>query len=156
MTPDRSLVPYVYGGFAMELLDANAGWIASAPDYAKVLAAFDLGAHNPLLQPSTVDAMWTQMWSQRIYGGEVLRGWFRSKLDNGVTVIGHGGELNGTAALAFRRSDNVSLVAFFNKNTANTLRIFDDELGKPLNQAADSITHWPDMNLFPPMGIPAF
>lgn len=156
ITPDRPLVPYVYGGFAMELLDANAGWLASAPDYAKVLAAFDPSANNPLLQPATVDTMWTQMWPQSIYGGEVLRGWFRSKLDNGVTVIGHGGELNGTATLAFRRSDNVSLVAFFNKNTANTLRIFDDDLGKPLNQAADSITHWPDMNLFPSMGIPAF
>jgi CubicO group peptidase (beta-lactamase class C family) len=156
VTPDRPLVPYVYGGFSMELLDANAGWLTSVADYAKVLAAFDLDGNSPLLHTSTVDTMWTQMWPQRIYAGEVLRGWFRSKLDNGVTVIGHGGELNGTATLAFRRSDNVSVVAFFNKNIANPLRMFDDEIGKGLNQAADSITHWPDMNLFPAMGIPAF
>ena len=41
-------------------------WSMAPADYAKVLAAFAIGARNPLLNRATVDQMWTvpRLWTR--------------------------------------------------------------------------------------------
>src|SRR5262249_57033701 len=130
------------------------------PDYVKVLAAFDLddlGGRNPLLQPATTTMMWTEPLDYRTLTGYPLRGWFQVDLtDIGVRVITHTGDINGTTALIFRLAGDVSCAAFLNKNVVPLLTMTDDRLGRPLAEVAESIGVWPNRDLFPSVGIPAF
>ncbi len=58
ITPDRPLVPGVYGGWwNQENLDSVGGWVMATVDYAKVLASFDMGYSNPILKPSSVTTL---------------------------------------------------------------------------------------------------
>ncbi|MDQ3003629.1 MAG: serine hydrolase, partial [Fibrobacterota bacterium] len=72
--PDPKGPPWVpggYGDFELKNMDAAGAWLLSAPDYAKVLAAFDLGDENPILNKQGVSTMWGPSGS-----GGFLRGWF--------------------------------------------------------------------------------
>lgn len=89
MTSDMPLVPTAYGGFNIENMDSHGGWILAAPDYAKVLAAFQRN-DNPLFKKEDV-----------------------AKSVGGLT---HTGGLNGTSTLDIQLSNNLSVVLFFNRN----------------------------------------
>ena len=52
-------VPWPYGGFHLEAMDAHGGWIASAVDLARFAAAMDDPAHSPLLKPNS----WKEMFN---------------------------------------------------------------------------------------------
>lgn len=145
MTPDRPSVPLPDGGFNIENSDSNGGWIMAAPDYAKVLAAFDLVEANPLLRLSTIAEMWNG--SPRIRG--YVYGWFPYQR----TGFWHDGIIPGTRTLIFRRSDKFSFVAFFNKDVDSS---WTYPLGKIFNTVADNVKTWPYMDLFPTVGIPSY
>src|SRR5947207_11438114 len=51
-------VPWPYGGFYFEAMDAHGGWLASAVDLARFAAALDGGASSALLKPETLDVMY--------------------------------------------------------------------------------------------------
>ncbi len=146
VAPDNQLVPYAYGGISMETRDSTGGNIMAAADYAKVLAAFDLGERNPLLRPATVQIMWTEP-----PGAGMLRGWYTEKLGDGQTIIGHEGDFPGSTSTAFRRSDGISFVLFVNKDPLAPPVTLDE----PLSRLADGITSWPGRDLFPDLAIPA-
>lgn len=156
MTPDQPLVPAPYGGSNVELGDSLGAQIMATCDYARMLAAFDLGASNPLLHPSTVAMMWTE--PPELAGSNILRGWFKGTLAQGLTAIGHNGDDTGSATMAFRRSDNISFVVFFNHNFGTSLYIdgTGNMLSNALSDAADQVSSWPDTDLFPSVGIPVF
>src|SRR5579859_892413 len=147
ITPDRRLVPYAYGGISMETRDATGARLMAAADYAKVLAAFDLGEQNPLLRPEMVQIMWTEP-----LGAGMLRGWFTEKLSDGHIIIGHEGSFPGATATAFRREDGLSFVLFVNKDPLAHPRTLDE----PLSRLADRVRFWPSRDLFPDLAIPAF
>ncbi|MBA2287588.1 MAG: serine hydrolase [Ktedonobacteraceae bacterium] len=146
VTTDQRLVPYAYGGISMETRDATGATLMAAADYAKVLAAFDIGEQNPLLRPATVEIMWTQP-----PGAGMLRGWYIEKLDDGQTIIGHEGTFPGATSSAFRRIDGLSCVLFVNKDPQAHPRTLDNAISK----LADDISSWPSRDLFPELGIPA-
>src|SRR5439155_22890550 len=102
----------------IENMESHGGWILAAPDYAKVLAAFDEDAANPLLKPATVQTMWSSP-APAIYPN-LLRGWFKLTLPDSaghpVDAYQHNGGLDGTSTLIVRRQDKLSFVLFFNKN----------------------------------------
>lgn len=147
VAPDARLVPYAYGGISMETRDATGAQLMAAADYAKVLAAFDLGEQNPLLRPATVRTMWTEP-----PGAGMLRGWLTEKLSDGQTIIGHEGAFPGATSTAFRRADGLSFVLFVNKDPLAHPRTLDE----PLSRLADGITAWPAKDLFSDLDIPAF
>jgi hypothetical protein len=47
-------VPWPYGGFCLESMDSHGGWIASAPDLARVAAALDDPLQNPVLGAESI------------------------------------------------------------------------------------------------------
>ncbi len=156
MSPDQPIVPFPYGGSNEQLGDSLGNQIMATCDYARMLAAFDLGAANPLLRPDTTTMMWTE--PAPLVGINILRGWFQGTLAHGLRAIGHNGGDIGTTTMAFRRSDNISFVVFFNHDFGVSLSI--DGTGNPLSNAlsdaADAVVNWPTTDLFPSVGIPAF
>jgi CubicO group peptidase (beta-lactamase class C family) len=148
MTPDQPRVPLPDGSFNIENMDSHGGWIMAAPDYAKVLAAFDLEA-NPLLDLSTVGEMWK---GSPGFNGYVY-GWFTYLLNQNRAAFYHDGLLPGTRTLIFRRSDKFSFVAFFNKDV-DVYWTNGGPLLVKFNTIADNVKTWPDIDLFPTVGIP--
>jgi CubicO group peptidase (beta-lactamase class C family) len=151
MSNGRPWVPVQYGGWNQQNLDSCGGWVMAAPDYAKVLAAFDLGNQNPLLDQTWTNNMWSTVTSQY---PELLRGWWLSNVSTPkgtVAMRHHNGGLPGTATICARRADGLSFVLFFNRDhgLANTHAI-------QLSNLANKITDWPNHDLFPVNGIPGF
>lgn len=148
MSPERPIVAAPYGAWNLENMDAHGGWVMAAPDYARILAAFDRGE---LLRPETAKRMWSAIPGLEKSRPDLRAGWFEVHVAPGVTAVGHNGLLPGTAALAFRRSDGVSIVAFVNRDLQ--LWMTGHGLGNALNRAADAVSKWPEEDLFPKYGI---
>ena len=146
MSHDRPLVPLQYGTQYTEIGAAMGGWALAAADYARLWASFDIGAHNPVMSPETVQTMWTS--PPGIHRPDALRGWWLNDAGGGITAIGHNGGFEGTAAAVWRRSDGVSVVAIFNRDLD-----LDFPNGAPfgteMNAAIGAITDWPTHDLFP-------
>lgn len=153
LSNDQPWVPAANYMANMGNFDSFAQWIMSPADYAKVLAAFDSNVANPLLKQEIVSTMWSAPFDGR---PNMLRGWFSEELSNGVTAIGHNGVMIGTAALGFHRSDDISIVVFFNKNVTPSLWIENHALGDALNEAANNVVKWPEEDFFPTLNIARF
>ena len=156
INPDSKGSPWVpggYGDFDLRNMDAAGAWLLSAPDYAKVLASFDLGPYNPILNPQAV----ATMWAPSGFEGS-LRGWFALKLpraDGGNDVAKwHNGLFPGTSSLVFYRPDKLSFVLFLNRDVSP--QPDGPREGRDLSRLADGIRTWPAQDLFPETGIPAF
>jgi CubicO group peptidase (beta-lactamase class C family) len=142
-----------YGDFELDNMDAAGAWVLSAPDYAKVLAAFDLGARNPILGPRGTAAM----WGPSPYG-DVLRGWFGLKMHarGGKAEIAkwHNGLFPGISTLVFYHPEKWSFVMFLNRDLSP--QPDGPHEGRDLSRLAESVKAWPQRDLFPAMGIPSF
>lgn len=143
-----------YGARNLNNAAAAGGWVMSAPDYAKVLAAFDQPT-NPLLTQASVERMWTPYFdfyfpSQYGWAGGVV------KDEHGNDVIAHhqNGSLEGGATFIFHRADGISFVLFFNRNVPLGLQAETE--GVQLSDLANQVTDWPSDDLFPSYGIPGF
>jgi hypothetical protein len=158
MSTAQPIVPVQWGGWNQGNLDANGGWIMAPADYAKVLAAFDLGSQNPLLN---------QTWTSHMFAApapaidpSLRRGWFSFTLKDASNVshvaYQHNGGLPGTSTLGFRRDDGLSFVLFLNKDIAGGLH--GAIQGVQLNALANAVpaANWPNHDLFPTLGIPGF
>jgi CubicO group peptidase (beta-lactamase class C family) len=155
--PDRAGQPWVpggYGDFDLKNMDAAGAWILSAPDYAKVLAAFDLGAGNPILDPEGVSTMWGDEGARSGY----LRGWFAQKIvfSGGDTAVAkwHNGLFPGTSTLVFHLPGRFSFALFLNRDLSPQPE--GGREGVELSRLAGAIKTWPAADLFPEMGIPSF
>jgi CubicO group peptidase (beta-lactamase class C family) len=148
----QPIVPGQYGSWNQGNLDAEGGWVLAAPDYAKVLGSFSLGDANPLLDTNWTNHMWSTVNANYPY---LLRGWFKTDvLSNGNWKIlrHHNGELPGTATFCCVRSDNVGFCLFINRDHW----LGDNPNGIDLSGIADQVVQWPNHDLFPTVGLPAF
>jgi CubicO group peptidase (beta-lactamase class C family) len=142
MHSDRHNVPLQYGGENNANFDSFGGWIMSAPDYARVLAAFTM-KQSPMPKVSADDMLV----------------WGKYSLASGVKVYDHGGLLPGTWSYVAARSDNTGIVVLWNTTTAVQNFIFKGityGIGNHptlWHKLIDSIpaNQWPTHNLFPPM-----
>ncbi|HEX6811547.1 MAG TPA: serine hydrolase [Planctomycetota bacterium] len=146
----RPWVPVQYGGWNHPNMDSHGAWVMAAPDFAKVLAAFDLGQFNPLLDPNQTAAMWSPAASAP--GSTWLKGWFRQTVPNGqggtVAMREHNGILPGTRTYIGRRADGLSFVLFTNGD-----RWLGGPDGLALSNIANGISMWPAHDLFGSVGI---
>jgi hypothetical protein len=112
-----------------------------------------LGAGNPILNPQGVTTMWGPSGSDGF-----LRGWFALKvpLANGDSAIAkwHNGLFPGTSTLVFYRPDKWSFALFLNRDISPQPN--GQREGRDLSLMADAVKEWPEADLFPQMGIPAF
>lgn len=137
-------VPWPYGGFAIEPMDAHGGWLASAADLLRVLLVVDGRTEAPdILQPATIDLMvarpplaeyvssatyYALGWQVRPTGADA--NWW------------HTGSLPGTATIMVRAAHGLAWVALFNSRPA-AADAFITELDQELWRAVNGITEWP-------------
>jgi CubicO group peptidase (beta-lactamase class C family) len=153
--PTSTKVPGPYGGFCLEAMDAHGGWIASAVDLARCVAALDGAERRSLLKPETLRLMYSPpvppVWRKpdgaledAFYGC----GWMvRPVGAAGKANYWHAGSLPGTAALLVRRWDGLSWTVLFNQRSDDK-KLPDSAIDPALHRAADAVTEWPAGDLF--------
>ena len=149
-------VPWPYGGFHLEAMDAHGGWIASALDLARFAAALDDPQHSPLLKPATLATMYapppapvSRQADGALEASYYGCGWsVRPTGTKGQANYWHNGSLPGTNTLLVRRSDGLSWAALFNQRSEDQ-QLSDSAIDPALHRAAGRVRTWPDGNLFP-------
>ncbi len=136
----HDLVPPEYGGNNMELIGAAGGWIASAPELAKLMVAIDGFDSRPdILSKTTIDYM-TDVKRRT----EKLIGW---RGGDGYGTWWRTGTLTGTTALIMRHRNEVNWVVLLNTTTKKRKRIHN-ELSRTMFYALRKVDHWPEYDLF--------
>jgi N-acyl-D-amino-acid deacylase len=147
-------VPWPYGGFHLEAMDAHGGWIASAVDLARFAAALDHQRRSQLLDPASCRTMYepppppvSRRENGALRGSWYACGWSVRPVRRGAANYWHNGSLPGTATLLVRRWDGLSWVALFNQRSENQ-ELPDSAIDLALHRAADSVREWPAHDWF--------
>jgi N-acyl-D-amino-acid deacylase len=148
--PERpGKIPWPYGGFHLEAMDAHGGWIASALDLARFAAALDDPARCPILKPETIATMYEPpaapvsrkpdgSLENRYYGC----GWMIRPVSGGTKAnYWHTGSLPGTATLLVRRHDGLSWAVLFNQRSEDK-KLPDEAIDAAMHRAANAVTDW--------------
>jgi N-acyl-D-amino-acid deacylase len=143
-----------YGGFFLEAMDAHGGWIGSAVDLVRFATALDDPRRNPLKKPESLRLLFeapadpvAREADGRLKDHWYACGWQVRPVRDGAANHWHNGSLPGTCTLLVRRWDGIAFAALFNQRSDNWPR-GDDALDPALNRAADSVTEWPEQDLF--------
>lgn len=140
-------VPWPYGGFCLEAMDAHGGWVASAVDLVRFAAA--LGG-DEILKPATLQEMQSPPPPPvaRKENGS-LENWYyglgwavRPVGNDGRRNCWHAGSLPGTASLLVRRHDGLSWAVIFNQRSEDA-NLPDSAIDGALHRAANAVTDWP-------------
>jgi CubicO group peptidase (beta-lactamase class C family) len=142
-------VPWPYGGFCLESMDAHGGWIASPLDLARFVMALGGSGPGALLDPAMLKIMsqppappaWRGKNGKRS-GAYYGCGWMIRPQNSGRANAWHTGSLPGTTTLLVRRGDGISYAALFNQRTKNGSS-GDLEIDPLLYRAADAVKDWP-------------
>jgi CubicO group peptidase (beta-lactamase class C family) len=153
---EDKVVPWPYGGFDLEAMDAHGGWVASVIDLARFAAGLQDPAACPVLQSSTLETMYARPAAPvgRNKDGTPSAtyyacGWMvRPVGARGKANYWHNGSLPGTSTLLVRRSDGLSWAAVFNQRSDDK-KLPDTAIDPALHRAADSASAWPETDLFP-------
>lgn len=144
-------VPIQYGAENLEGYEAHGGWVASAEDLVKFAAAFTNPAASPLLQPATIETMWSRPsgnpglepdgspkpfyygcgWSVRPVGNRGVNAW-------------HTGRIAGTSTLLVRRWDGWSWAVLFNADASPSQEALASLIDPLMHSAIDRCTVEPD------------
>ncbi|MBN2806479.1 MAG: serine hydrolase [Prolixibacteraceae bacterium] len=135
-TGDSLLLPKTYGGNDIELLGAAGGWIASAPELAKLLTLVDGFDKVPdILSPESI-ALMTLEDRKALGWRDVKEGiWIRT------------GSFAGTSAMIVRRPDGLQWVFLTNTSNWQGSR-FTYDINQLMNRITNRVDSWPDMDLF--------
>ncbi|MBN1678638.1 MAG: beta-lactamase family protein [Anaerolineae bacterium] len=148
ITPGQSAT-WPYGGWNIENMDSHGGWLGSAVDLARFVAALDAPGGHPVLNVDSLQAMTAAppigVSADGLYYG---CGWIVQPTNNGSYNAWHTGSLDGLFALMVRRWDGMGWVALFNQRDDSSGLDYMDGIAGPLSQAADAVEHWPDHDLF--------
>ena len=134
------LVPKSYGGNDFNLLGAAGGWVASAPELAKLLIYID-GFDN---QPDFLKKETVEMMTDHEKAGNGLFGW-RGADKHGTWW--RTGTLSGTTALVMRQENGVNWVILLNTSAYRRNRLHS-RLSRTMFSSVYTTKVWPDINLF--------
>ncbi|MBN2484384.1 MAG: beta-lactamase family protein [Bacteroidales bacterium] len=136
----KKLVPVVYGGNNIELLGAAGGWVASAPELAKLVVAIDGFDSRPdILSENSIRFM-----TQAIGLSRKLVGW---RGTDGYGNWWRTGTMSGTSALIMRQRNDINWVVLLNTTTPKKSRIHND-LSHTMFAALRTVNDWPAVDLF--------
>ncbi|MCB8999049.1 MAG: beta-lactamase family protein [Bacteroidales bacterium] len=134
------MVPKSYGGNDFNLLGAAGGWVASAPELAKLLTLIDgFDYQKDILKKETI-----LMMSDPGVAGRGLFGWRGS--DNRGTWW-RTGTLSGTTALVMRQENGINWVILLNTSGYKRSRLHS-KMSRTMFASVYRIKNWPDINLF--------
>ncbi len=154
--PDQpTQVPWPYGGFHLEAMDAHGGWLASAVDLARFASALDDPQRSPLLQPASFAALYapppppvSRQVDGSLENAFYAGGWsVRPVGKSGQANYWHTGSLPGTNTLLMRLANGLSIAALFNLRSEDKT-LPDGEIDPALHRAAAAVGKWPEQDLF--------
>jgi N-acyl-D-amino-acid deacylase len=132
-------VPWPYGGFCLEAMDAHGGWLASAVDLARFASSLE-----KVLDAKSIDTMFARPAGLKPSSAYYACGWMVRPIGkDGRANTWHNGSLPGTNTLLVRRHDGLTWVALFNQRSSN-----DGDIDPALHRAADAVVEWPKEDLF--------
>jgi len=103
-----NLVPWQYGGFAIDAMDGHGGWIATARDLVRLLVAVDGFNTKPdILLPATI----TNMVTPSVNNANYAKGWAVNASNNWW----HSGAVDGTATYWVRSNSGYTWAILLNK-----------------------------------------
>lgn len=106
-------VPWQYGGFNLEAMNAHGGWVASAGDLTKLLLATDGFATQPdILSEASIKTMSTGGATNSGYA----KGWCVNKKGNWW----HTGSIDGSASYVCRTANGYTWAFLFNSRADNS------------------------------------
>ncbi|MBK9193958.1 MAG: serine hydrolase [Flavobacteriales bacterium] len=109
-----ALVPWEYGGWNLEAMDAHGGWVASARELVKLLVAVDGFTTKPdILNAASINAMVDPCAVNSGYAA----GWSVNPFNNWW----HTGSLDGTATMIARSSNQYTWAILLNKREIGNL-----------------------------------
>jgi N-acyl-D-amino-acid deacylase len=151
--PGEGEVPRPYGaGVLGEALDADGGWVGSAPDLLRFVRGIDgLGGVQDVLNAETREQMFARPdvshWdgADQYYG----LGWFVDRSGDGA-MLWHNGSLPGSYAfLAHDRTTSRTLLALFNGRSPDQLfDQFNVAAQRTLLRATRNVDTWPTRDRF--------
>lgn len=139
---NSSLVPWPYGGFNVEFMDAHGGWVASCMDLLRLVCAFDRFNTRPdILSTATIDTMTKPSAHDPNYGCGIAVNTFNNWW--------HLGSLPGTSSEIVRNGNSqINWAILFNtRDQAGNINTAMDNL---VWNVLPFITSWPAFDLFNP------
>lgn len=110
---DGKKVPWQYGGFNIEAMNAHGGWIATAADLTKLMLSVDgISSVPDILNSSTVKLMSKPGSVNENYA----KGWSVNTNNNWW----HTGSMDGTASFICRTGDGYTWAFLFNSRSTNS------------------------------------
>jgi N-acyl-D-amino-acid deacylase len=144
-------VPFPYGVWYLEAMDAHGGWIASAADLVRFATAFDDPEHCPILRAESIRTMFARPKGRAGYEADgrpaesyYACGWMvRPEGQGGRQNTWHDGALDGSASLMVRRGDGLSWAVIFNTSARPMEKDLSKAIDPLLHDAADAVKEWP-------------
>ena len=152
MNNSGAIVPYAYGGFNIQNMDAHGGWIMSAVEMVRLLSNLD--------SPSASSAILNQTSLNRMYGlpqnyplpyvngnAYYAQGWSVINFGSGKNVW-HAGSLPGTSTMMIRSQYGYDYALFFNRRDESGATSYTLEMDNAMWNAYSQVTQWPTHDLF--------
>ncbi len=151
----RGLVPFAYGGFALEVMDSEGAWIASPMDLLRFASMLE-GSRGGVLAPQTLSLVFQRPPYPYFHD---LPWWYFglsvAPQNDGGFWFGHNGRTSADYSVLYRRSDGVAWALSLNGSSVLTVHSGLDEMAGLstdlevwLNEAASQVTVWPAHDLF--------
>ncbi|MDP6046300.1 MAG: serine hydrolase domain-containing protein [Phycisphaerae bacterium] len=140
-------VPWQYGGFHLEAMDAHGGWIASAIDLVRFAREFDKPSASRMLSKKSIAATFArpEMRKAAVYYG---LGWsVRPVGKKGKANTWHTGGLPGTSTLLVRRHDGLDWAVLFNLARTTKGKYLANKIDPLVHRAANAVKVWPEIDL---------
>ena len=159
-------VPWPYGGWHLEAMDAHGGWTGSAPDLVRLAMSLEPYQTTSLLNANSLNAMWSRPagaaglneageTSKTYYG----LGWMVREVEQEHNAsaakklnVWHTGSLDGTSTILVRRHDGFCWAVLFNSRhgyNPETTK-FDvtpsTAIDPLIHQAVNAVAQWPSAN----------
>ncbi|MFC4910847.1 serine hydrolase domain-containing protein [Actinomadura gamaensis] len=139
-------VPFPYGGFNIENMDAHGGWLSTAVDLTRFAQIYD-GGTSVLNAASIARAFAKPETGINANGWYYGTGWMVRPVTGGRNTW-HDGSLAGTSTLLVRRFDGLTWAVLFDQRQEGDQPSYGDIDGA-LHKAANAVTRWPAGDLYP-------
>ncbi len=145
-------VPWPYGAWCIESMDAHGGWIASAEDLVRFASAFNDPATCQVLNEKSIHRMFAPPAGppgHRKDGKPKDRyyacGWQVVRVgDRGQVNTFHTGLLDGTNTILVRRFDGLTWAVLFNAHQTSKGKQPVELIDGLVHEAADAVKRWPE------------
>jgi CubicO group peptidase (beta-lactamase class C family) len=150
MDTTGAVVPFQYGAFNLENMDAHGGWLSTAVDLVRFASIFDSPVTTTVLNSTSLARVFAQPETGvNADGWYYGLGWLVRPVTGGTgRNTWHSGSLAGTSTLLVRTYDKMSWAVLFDqRDDASGLAYGAIDSG--LWSAARAVTAWPTTDRFP-------